>query len=191
MDKKNILDFIAEAGMLKRVQRSGWWMLGTPYRESVAEHSYRCAVIAYILARMEGVEVREVLLMSLFGDLPEARINDQHKVANRYLNSREAEKKAYEEQIDKMPGIIREELSGLRAKYDAQKTKESIIARDADILECLIQAKEYLDLGFGGAEKFFKKGPGHLCTDSAKELWDTVAEWDSGTWWEALGKFDR
>ena len=40
METKNTLDFLAEAGMLKRIKRSGWWMVGVPYEESVAEHSF-------------------------------------------------------------------------------------------------------------------------------------------------------
>ena len=72
-----------------------------------------------------------------------------------------------------------------------QHTPESLVARDADIFECLIQAKEYSDLGFKNAEKFFRKGPLHLRTKSAKKLWKAVKDWDSNAWWENLGKFDR
>ncbi len=43
----------------------------------------------------------------------------------------------------------------MRKEHDDQETPESLVARDADILECLIQAKEYVDLGFTNAEKFF------------------------------------
>jgi len=39
MKDEIILDLLAEAGMLKRIKRSGWWMLGMPFEESVAEHS--------------------------------------------------------------------------------------------------------------------------------------------------------
>ena len=191
MSDKSVLNFIAEMGMLKRVKRSGWWMVGIPHEESVAEHSFRCAAIGFILARMEGADPYKVLMMTLFNDLHEARINDLHKVAHRYLNVRDAEKTAFAEQVQHVDKGLRDELQGLREEHDAQETRESVIARDADILECLIQAREYADLGFQSAKKFFKQAPEHLQTKSAKRLWESSGSWDSSTWWEELGKFER
>lgn len=188
---KKILDLFAEAGTLKRVKRSGWWMTGSPRDESVAEHSFRCAVIGYVLARMENTDPYKVLLMTLFNDIHEARIGDSHKVAHRYIDVRKAEKIAFVEQMENLPEFLKKELSSLRTEHDAQKTKQSIIARDADILECLIQAKEFLDMGFKKAELFFKKAPSYLKTKSAKRLWKTAMKWDSTLWWEDLGKFER
>ena len=191
MSDANILNFIAEAGMLKRVKRSGWDVLGIPHEESVAEHSFRCAVIGYVLAKMEGADPYKVLLMSLFNDIHEARIGDSHKVAHKYLNVREAECAAFKELVKDLEKEMRSELEDTRKEHDAQKTKESLIARDADILECLIQAKEYKDIGFSSAEKFFRKAPDHLKTKSAKKLWKSAQGWDSSVWWEKLGKFER
>jgi putative hydrolase of HD superfamily len=104
---------------------------------------------------------------------------------------REAEKTAFTEQVATLDESMRKELTSLREEHDGQETPESIIARDADILECLIQAKEYTDLGFQNAKKFFKQAPDHLKTESAKKLWNSTASWESNTWWEKLGKFER
>lgn len=191
MNDKSILDFFAELGMLKRIKRSGWWMVGIPQEESVAEHSFRCAAIGYILARMEKVDPYKVLMMTLFNDLHEARINDMHKVAHRYLNVKEAERTAFEEQVEGLGGKFGKELIALRTEHDKQRTPESVVSRDADILECLIQAKEYSDQGFRNAEKFFRKGPLHLKTKSARKLWKNMKNWDSNVWWEKLSKFER
>jgi putative hydrolase of HD superfamily len=140
---------------------------------------------------MEDIPPYKVLMMTLFNDLAEARINDMHKVAGRYLNVKEAEKKAFSEQIEPLDKNTREEMKDLKEEYDKQETPESLIARDADILECLIQAKEYSDIGLSNAEKFFKKAPEHLATESARELWEEAKAWDSNAWWEKLGKFER
>ncbi|MFH1394600.1 MAG: HD domain-containing protein [Candidatus Omnitrophota bacterium] len=191
MNFKKILDFIAEAGKLKQVKRSGWWMVGVPNEESVAEHSFRAAVIGYVLVKMEKADVSKVLAMTLFNDLHEARINDLHKVAHRYLDVRPAEKRAFEDQISGLDKAMKKELQNIRKEHDTQKTIESIIARDADILECLIQAKEYVDLGYNNAKKFFKEAPKHLKTKSAKKLWQNAKLWDSNSWWEKLGVFER
>ncbi|MBL7073137.1 MAG: HD domain-containing protein [Candidatus Omnitrophica bacterium] len=191
MEHDVVLDFFAEAGKLKQIKRSGWWMTGVPEAESVADHSFRCAVIGYVLAKIERVDAAKVLMMTLFNDLHEARINDLHKVAHRYLNVRAAEKKAFKEQITRMSDEIKGELAGVRREHDTQKTAESIVARDADILECLIQAKEYADQGFQCAKKFFKKAPEHLKTKSAKKLWKSAETWDSNSWWEKISEFER
>ncbi|MDD5618601.1 MAG: HD domain-containing protein, partial [Candidatus Omnitrophica bacterium] len=81
---KILLEFISEAGILKRIKRSGWWVLGIKDPETVAEHSFRCAVIGYVISKMEKVSPYKVLMMTLFGDIQEARTSDLHKMAQRY-----------------------------------------------------------------------------------------------------------
>jgi len=194
MSKKTntkLLNFIAEAGMLKRVKRSGWWVLGIKDTESVADHSFRCSVLGYIIARMEDVTPYKVFLMTIFGDIHEARINDLHKMAQRYFDSEKAEDKAFSEQMASLPGPIKNELLGMHSEYRKQKSKESIIARDADILECLIQAKEYYEHGFSESLKFMKKAPHFLKTKSAKALWKDAKAMKLNEWWEKLSEFRR
>lgn len=191
MLEKNILQLIAEAGMLKRVVRSGWCVLGIKYPESVADHSFRCAVIGYVLAAMESVPPYKVLLMTLFNDIHEARINDAHKMAQAYLDFDRAEEKAFMGQTSALPERMRGELQSMRNEYIGQRTKESLIARDADILECLVQAKEYHEHGFKEAAKFMKKAPGVLKTKSAKKLWTYARKTSINAWWEKIGEFKR
>lgn len=188
---KRIVEFVSEAGMLKNISRSGWKVLGIKSGESVADHSYRCATLSYILAMMEGVSPYKPLFMGLFNDIQETRITDLHKMAQRYINYKNAEEKSFYEQIEKLPLFLKEELSNLHKEYISQKSKESIIARDADILECLIQAKEYYEQGYKQASKFMKKAPKHLKTKSAKQLWKTAKETDFNQWWYKVSDFER
>ncbi|MBN3040862.1 MAG: HD domain-containing protein [Candidatus Omnitrophica bacterium] len=188
---KQILDLISEAGMLKRVVRSGWTVLGVPNPESVAEHSFRCAVIGYCLAKTEGADPYKVLMMALFGDIQESRTSDLHKMAQRYLDAQEFEDRAYCEQIRSLPAAIKDELFFMRENYRSQKSKESIIARDADILECLIQAREYYEQGHKQAVKFTKKAPNFLKTKSAIKLWKLAKISDLNIWWLKLSDFRR
>ena len=190
-DHKDILNFIAEAGLLKRVKRSGWWVLGIENGESVADHSFRCAVIAYLLAKMENVDSGKVLMMALFNDIHEARISDLHKMAQRYIDGKAAEDKAFLGQANSLPGYIGDDLLKMYKEYRGQSTKESLVARDADILECLIQAKEYQEHGFKEAVRFMKKAPGFLRTKSAKSLWKVARRHSFNDWWNALSTFDR
>lgn len=191
MPLKKILNFIAEAGMLKRIPRAGWSVLGIKNSESVAEHSFRCAVLGYVLARMEKASVYPVVLMSLFNDIQEARITDLHKMAQCYIDAEVAEDRSFAAQIAPLPKQIKDELADLRREYKKDDTKESEIARDADILECLIQAKEYHEQGYLEAHKFMKKAPRFLKTKSARSLWQSAKKMNLNDWWVGLSNFKR
>lgn len=185
------LNFFAEAGLLKRIKRSGWWVAGIDDPESVAEHSFRTAVIAFYMAHMEKVDPYKTVTMALFNDIHEARINDLHKMGHYYIEFRHAEKKVFKDQVSNLPGNVKKELSSIRDNYDAQRSRESIVARDADILECLIQAKEYYENGHLTAKKFFQIAPDHLKTKTARKLWEQFQTWDTHDWWQAVVKFER
>ena len=190
-DIRAILSFIAEAGLLKRTPRAGWSVVGVEPCESVADHSFRCAVIGYCLAKMEKADAYRVLLMTLFGDIQEARTGDLHKMAQRYIAAEAPEDAALSEQIDSLPKAMKADFHSFRREYLAQKTRESIIARDADILECLIQAQEYLHFGYQAAAAFTRKAPRHLKTASARRLWQQARSADFNEWWLALTRFTR
>ncbi len=190
-DLGSILNFIVEAGLLKQIRRSGWSVVGVPNPESVADHSFRCALIAYMLAYGEGAKPHKALLMGLLNDICEARITDLHKMAQRYIDAEKAEDGAFKEQIEALPGSLKKELLIVRDEYREQKSIESKIARDADILECLIQAKEYYESGYKLAKKFMAKAPACLETQSARRLWEKVKNANLNEWWESLSQFRR
>ncbi|MBI4399321.1 HD domain-containing protein, partial [Candidatus Micrarchaeota archaeon] len=81
-----MIDFLYEVGLLKRTPRSGWLTIGIKDCESVAEHSFRCAILGYVLARMEKANVEKIVLLCLFHDVPEARIGDLHLIARKYVS---------------------------------------------------------------------------------------------------------
>ena len=191
ISRNSALDFFAEAGLLKRVKRSGWWVAGIENPESVADHCFRCAVIGFYMAHEEGADPYRVLGMTLFNDIHEARINDLHKMGHYYIDFKASEKRVFADQVAVLPSKVKSELTALRSDYDTQETLEAIIARDADILECLVQAREYEDNGYPVAKKFLKRAPGFLKTKTARDLWEALQDWDSTLWWENVVKFER
>lgn len=188
---EDIVNFFYEVGQLKRVKRSGWWLAGIDNPENIAEHSFRVAVIGYVLAKLEKVDAHKVVLMSLFQDLSEARLNDLHKVGQRYINFKEAEKKAFKEQLERLPEEMADELYDLFNQYHTDSSKEGIVARDADYLECVVQAKEYIETGYKSAQNWIDNIRKLLKTDSAKKLMDLVEKTDSKSWWKDLKKIQR
>jgi len=190
-DCNSAVNLFAEAGLLKRIKRSGGWVAGIKDPESVADHCFRCAVIGYYIAHKEKLDPFKVMAMGLFNDIHEARINDLHKMGHHYIDFKEAEKRVFKDQVADLDGGVKKEMLAFRKEYEEQKTKESIVARDADILECLLQAKEYYDNGHLKAKKFFKVAPEHLKTKTARKFWEHIKEWDSSRWWEDVVKFER
>jgi putative hydrolase of HD superfamily len=63
-----IAKYLYEIGYLKHLKRSGWWRMGVRDPESVAEHSYRTAVIGYVLANLEGADPEKTASICLFHD---------------------------------------------------------------------------------------------------------------------------
>lgn len=181
-----ILDLVAEAGTLKSVRRSGWWMIGIKNGESVAEHSFRTGLLGYLLAKMEGADPYPVVMMSLLNDLHEARINDLHKVGHRYIDFRAAEKKAAAEQMANLPPAIRKDLTTWSTQLHDQSTRAAVIARDADLLECMIQGKEYAERGYPQAISWMTRPMHLLKTKSAKALAKRLKSWKSARWWQHL-----
>jgi putative hydrolase of HD superfamily len=188
---KNITKFFFEVGQLKRVKRSGWWLAGIKDPESVAEHSFRATIVARILAELEHADVNRVMSMILIHDVPEARINDLHKVGVRYVDFKKAEEDAFKEQLERLPKKIADEFLILFNEMREGKTKEAIIAKDADLLECAIQAKEYLEQNYKDAQNWIENIEKGLKTKSAKEILKLVKKSGSNDWWYGLKHIDH
>jgi putative hydrolases of HD superfamily len=190
VDDEAFAKFFYEAGTLKRVRRSGWWLINVERPESVADHSFRAGVIGYVLAKLEGAAVEKVVLMCMFNDFHEARINDLHKVGHRYIDFKKAETKAHEEQMKPL-GEIGDEVFALHTEFQEQKTAEAKVARDADLLENLVQAYEYLKIGYGDARNWIDNVKKLLVTVSAKRLAAVLDDVDPNDWWRELKKSER
>jgi putative hydrolase of HD superfamily len=180
--------YLYEIGQLKRVKRSGWWIAGIADPESVAEHSFRTAVIAYLLAEMEGANQETAAVMALFHDVGEARTNDLHRVARRYVDWENVDKKVVEDQSKRLPENIGKKIMALHSEYEEAFSPEARIARDADLLECLIQAREYQAAGCYDVSDWISNARAALLTDSAKKIAEACMETDPREWWQGLKK---
>ena len=185
-----IAKFLLEAGTLKRVARSGWWLAGIKYPETVAEHSYRAALIAMVLAGLRKADVGKCMKMALLHDFPETRMNDLHKVAARYFEVGKAEKKIIGEQAKSIGKEFGKEYENLMNEFIEGKSEEAKIVKDADALECAIQAKEYVDSGHKAAKSWIKAIKKRLKTREAKEILKSVEGMKSAEWWKGLKKLN-
>ena len=183
---ENLLRFLFEVGQLKKVKRSGWWLIGVDHPESVADHSFRCAVIGYFLAKLENADPYKVAIMCLFHDMQEARINDLHKVGQRYVDFGAAEKKAFKEQTESLNEELGGEIKQLLEVFGDKNSIEGTVAKDADILECALQAREYQHKGFVGADDWLKNTRGTLISKSAQKLLELIETSNPDEWWKLL-----
>ena len=177
-----IARFIYETGQLKRVARSGWWAAGVKNPESVAEHSFRAAVIAWFLAGLEGAQPEKAMAMALFHDVPEARTNDLHKVAQKYLDTKPAHHAIAQELSQSLPSPWGALFAGILKETEEQPSPEARVARDADLLECLFQAREYEALGYPVAE-WIKNTSANLSTRSARLIAEAALKQQPYAWW--------
>jgi putative hydrolase of HD superfamily len=125
MSKK---DIITAAGRLKRVKRQGWLDAGIPMRktESVADHSFRVAVMAAFLAPAGCLDTLKMVRMALIHDMAESAIGDltpRSGVPKR-------RKARMEEEAFRRLGSG--ELLSLWMEYEEGKTPEAGLVREMD-----------------------------------------------------------
>jgi len=163
-----LVRFIHEVGSLKLVPRSGWLKLGFKLPESVAEHSFRTAVIAFILALKGGRSLDEACraaVAALFHDMHEARTMDLHKIARNYVDI-DAEK------------AWRDQLAQLGVDLDFSDVESFV--RDADKLELAFQAVEYAEINpqaMSFAENIV------LETEVGRQIYASLMERRDPRWW--------
>jgi putative hydrolase of HD superfamily len=184
--EKDIAKFLYEMGQLKRVKRSGWWIAGVKDPESVAEHSFRTAAIAYLLAHLERVDTGKAVLMALFHDLPEARTNDAHRIVRRYADWKDVDKKAIAEQSKRLPVGVEKQMIHLFDEFEKEDSLEAKVVRDADLLECIVQAREYQALGYNDVADWIFNARAALKTESAKKIAAECLKTEPKEWWQGL-----
>jgi len=173
-------------GQLKRVKRSGWWIAGVKDPESVAEHSFRTAVIAYILAQLEGADREKALSMSLFHDISEARTNDAHRIVRRYVDWEGVDQRTVEDQSKRLPDKIGEGITSMISEFEEALSLEARVARDADLLECVVQAREYQVFGYPDVADWILNAQAALTTESAKKIAAECLKTEPKEWWQGL-----
>ncbi|MFI7057459.1 HD family hydrolase [Streptosporangium canum] len=170
-----------EMGLLKRYKRTGWLVAGVRDPESIADHSFRTAIIASVIAALEGADPERAAFMSLFHDTQETRITDIPYVGKRYLKAAPNEA-VTADQVAGVPRSVAEMVSDAVGEYEEKTSLEAVCARDADKLECLIQAVEYREQGHQNVRPWIDSSLAALRTPSAKRLADEALGTGSLEW---------
>lgn len=176
---KDVANFLFEVGILAKTPRSGFHFLGTG-KQSVAEHINRVCFIGYSLGMLEGdVDVSKIMKMCLLHDVAEARTSDLNYVHQKYVKS--AEEEAVRDLTSTLP--FGHDMAEIINEYEERKSKESLIAKDADNLELILSLKEQSDLGNAKADSWMSSSVERLQTEKAKELAEAILKSASDDWW--------
>lgn len=143
MDAERVLDCMAELHTLTRLPRIGWILAGVPEPESVADHCFETAIIAYVLAQQldEPVDLGKVLSMALFHEVGEVRITDLPRRSSPYVKKfkRAAEHEAAKDILD---GVA-ESVLPLLDEMHALETVEARLVEAAEELQIIAAAMYY------------------------------------------------
>jgi len=165
----NIVEFLIEVGKLKKLKRRGWVLRRVKEPEVVASHSYRLALVAWILGRQKELNIEKILKMALTHDLCEVyagdetpydeilpkgekELSDLMKTWPRFpvaTKRKKESRKLKREQdslfklIKRMPQSIKKEITNLWFDFREGVNHEGRFLRQLDKLENLLQAFEY------------------------------------------------
>lgn len=142
---------------MKRLLRQGWVRAGIPVSsiESLADHSWGVAVLAFIFALMENslqipslkVDANKCALIGLFHDFRESEFLDIDKSLDLIVGKEQAskikseiDKKALINLLNKFPVTNNSEFKAL---MEDNYSREYKIARIADFTDLILQTSDY------------------------------------------------
>lgn len=140
MDQRTFLDILHTAEKLKDTTRHCTTSKGRI--ESVAEHSWRVALMAYLLRdEFPEADMDRVIRMCLVHDLGECFTGD---IPTFQKTGRDTAKEEalLEEWVSSLPQPLSDDMKALYAEMEAQETAEAKIYKAFDKLEAVIQHNE-------------------------------------------------
>ncbi len=180
-------NFFHELSVLKILPRSGSFTAGIKNPDSIGEHVFRATQMAFILAELENGNGEHSAFLTSIHDNAESRIGDLNKIQTLYIsNKKAAEKNAFLDQIQKFPKKIKKKYIDAFEEFEKNETLEAKCSRDADLLECAFQAKEFLEQGYSLKKHWIENVGNALQTQSAKTIFNDMKNSSCHEWWEKV-----
>jgi len=170
---KNILDFLIKVGKLKEKKRRGWVLRNVKNPETIADHTFRMAMMSWLLGEQRKLNINKIIKMSLIHDLCEVYSEDitpydkllpkdkrqwkemfnkwprlpKKEKEKIFLEKYKKENEALEKLILKLPPPLKKEIRNLWIDYEEGLTREGRFVRQVDRVENLLQALQYWKKG--------------------------------------------
>lgn len=140
MKPEKLLEVLSTAEHLKDAVRHCYTSGGR--RESVAEHSWRITLMAYLVSdEFPEADLQKIMKMCLIHDLGEAFTGDIPTFEKTETDS-EKEADVLGEWVESLPEPFCKEMAELYEEMEEQQTLEARIYKSLDKLEALIQHNE-------------------------------------------------
>ena len=140
MNQRTYINFLNTIEKLKCNTRHSWTSSGR--QESVAEHSWRLAVMAMLCAdEYPQLDMNKVIKMCLIHDFGEAITGDIPAFLKTEQNERE-EDLVVTKLLSALPDGLQKELQGLFDEMNAKETPEAKLFKSLDNLEALVSHNE-------------------------------------------------
>jgi len=140
MQQRQLIEFLGIVEKLKCNTRHSWTSTGR--QESVAEHSWRLAVMAMLIAgEFPDADINKLIKMCLIHDFGEAITGDVPAFL-KTKQDEEAEELAVAELLKYLPEDISSEFSSLFSEMSERTTIEAKIFKALDNLEAVVSHNE-------------------------------------------------
>ena len=140
MQAREFIDFIDKVEKLKTNTRHSVTADNVP--ESVAAHSWRLSLMAYLLTNdLPDVDMSKVLKMCIIHDIGEAITGDIPSF-HKSVTDEQVEQQAIRDLLASYPNKTMKEMQILFDEMDALETKESKVFKALDKMEAVIQHNE-------------------------------------------------
>lgn len=181
----NTIHFLTEVFSLKYILRSSYQTLSRGLgQETIAEHSFMCAIIGYVLANLEHADVNKVVLMCLLHDIAETRTGDANFIHKHYQLL--LEDKAISDMTSGLSRDMQKEIRNLYKELAEQKTKEALLVKEADILEQEFQEKHYYEIGNKQAKGWMDYSVKQFKNPTAIKIGRKLKNAKISGWWDNL-----
>ncbi len=166
---KNLINFLLKTGKLKKIRRSGWVLRKVKDPETIAGHSFRLAILGWILGKKKEINPEKIIKLALIHDLCEVYSGDitpyddilpkdekkQKELLNKWPRFSDKKKKEYifkkhKKEWESLKKIVsdlsipdQKEIINLWCEYELGLSEESRFMKQLDKVENLIQALEY------------------------------------------------
>jgi 5'-deoxynucleotidase YfbR-like HD superfamily hydrolase len=173
----HLLDFIWKVGCLKKIRRTGWVEVGIDKPESVADHSYRCAILAMLFGDLKRLDTERIIRMALLHDLHESVTGDlTPRQKSNQSNHVIIEMEAAESIFSDLPEVLRKKYAEIFEEYQSQLSPEAKLLKEVDKLEMGLQAMEYHRNGhdFSVLSRFVETASSYIQDADLREILKTA-----------------
>lgn len=187
---RSLVNFFFELGTMRKLPRMHRQvLLNDDFSDTIASHSYRVAMIAWVLGKIENADPYKCMAMGMLHDIAEIRTGDHNWVHKKYI-------KAYEHEVhqDQLGGLPFPDFKELIDEYEERKSKEAIITKQADLLDQILLLREYEWQGNQEAKIWLYGKPpeqgnaqlSRLTLPAAIELGKKIYQVSPSDWWNDL-----